>query len=241
MGTRCPSRREGGDLMELTVSVAVQVPSLGKWLARQCQMSVVQTFGRCGGVAFTRVPSLRENPNAWAWECVWMGLDVGICCFLDPLPTKHGQSLKGGIWHGICCTLIQFNFYSRIFLSQIPTHTHSHLHERNQIAPGTHEKEVLLLCFQSSCQISGNISNQSLAFYVTRTLKSLIACSRGKKVENGKMEFIWSWSWEKRRGRRFIHIHETSSSFCLSLLCQVEWCPQVGLDSKQVLRVLELD
>lgn len=39
---------------------------------------------------------------------------------------------------------------------------------------------MLLVGFQSGCQILGNILNQRLAFHVTRTLKSLIACSKGK-------------------------------------------------------------
>lgn len=39
---------------------------------------------------------------------------------------------------------------------------------------------MLLVGFQSGCQILGNILNQRLAFHVTRTLKSPIACSKEK-------------------------------------------------------------
>ena len=91
----------------------------------------------------------------------------------------------------ILCTPERGSFIlAAIFLkAKAPrVHTLSHARERNQNAQGTRGKGVLLLCFQSSCQISGYISNQSLAFYVTKSLKSLLACSRKKKkkkkVEN---------------------------------------------------------
>lgn len=80
---------------------------------------------------------------------------------------------------------MQFSFTATFFKAKAPhIYTLQHIRERHQIARGTHGKEMLLLCFQSSCQILGNIWNQRLAFYVTRTLKSLIVCSRGKKWVN---------------------------------------------------------